>query len=312
MPSIADFHFPQMVWREGNKLLWNPIHKKALKNRPEERVRLRIIEALIAAGWSKHRISTEEALKVRESAGGRTDIICYDQDFRPQILVECKAESVPISSDVAEQTARYNRTVGAPYLLMSNGITDHWYEISDPQSLKQLPSPPDLLKPTSQHPERNFQYWKQRGFAGEKAQPNLRDWLTGTLNYFWLGQAEEPRFRFIGFNNSPTDMELSHYFKIKKLEECRIATGFLSTPFGGSRLFGVINQEKENVALVELNLDLLGDNTKPNGTLYWENGPANFNFRDFHAMEISHAHDTAVINKLPESLHKVYQHLSDE
>ncbi|MDZ7692239.1 MAG: hypothetical protein U5K69_14080 [Balneolaceae bacterium] len=68
---------------------------------------------------------------------------------------------------------------------------------------------------------------------------------------------------------------------------------------------------KENVALVELNLDLLADDTKPNGTLYWENGPENFDFRDFLAMEITHKHDPAVINKLPKSLHKVYQHLND-
>ncbi|MDZ7692240.1 MAG: type I restriction enzyme HsdR N-terminal domain-containing protein [Balneolaceae bacterium] len=173
MPSIADFHFPQMVWREGTKLLWNPIHKKVLKNRPEERVRLRIIEALIAAGWSKHRITTEEALKAQESPAGRTDIICYDQNFRPQILVECKAENVPISSDVAEQTARYNRTVGAPYLLMSNGITDHWYEISNQQSLKQLPSIPDLLKPTSQASRKRFSILETAGICRRKspAQP---------------------------------------------------------------------------------------------------------------------------------------------
>ncbi|NIT57520.1 MAG: hypothetical protein GWN00_15210, partial [Aliifodinibius sp.] len=62
MLSIAKHIYPRVVWRDREKKLWNPIHKKALKNLPEERVRLRIMEALIQRGWSKHRISTEEAI----------------------------------------------------------------------------------------------------------------------------------------------------------------------------------------------------------------------------------------------------------
>ncbi len=107
MPSVAESRYPQIVWREGEKRLWNPIHRKALKNLPEERVRLRTIEYLLDVGWSKHRISTEEAIGQIGDTSMRTDIICYTQQFVPKILVECKAEHIPISAKTAEQVARY-------------------------------------------------------------------------------------------------------------------------------------------------------------------------------------------------------------
>ena len=129
MKSIAVYTYPQIVWREGQKRLWNPIRRKPLKNRPEERVRLRIIEHLVRSGWSKHRITTEEAVGQLADTSMRTDIICYSQRFEPKILIECKAEHIPISDQTAEQVARYNQNVNAPYLMMTNGRADFWYEV---------------------------------------------------------------------------------------------------------------------------------------------------------------------------------------
>src|SRR6056297_527926 len=103
MASIAKHIYPRIVWRDRKKKLWNPIHKKALKNLPEERVRLRIMEALIQRGWSKHRISTEEAIGKLGDTSMRTDLIWYSQQFNPKLLVECKAEYVSISAKTAKQ-----------------------------------------------------------------------------------------------------------------------------------------------------------------------------------------------------------------
>ena len=278
MTGIAQHHFPRFVWRNGKKRLWNPIHRKALKNRPEERVRLRIIDALIEAGWSRHRISTEEALPTRGEPARRTDIICYDQAFNPRILVECKAESVPISSGVAEQTARYNQQVGAPFLLMTNGLRDYWYRVPGDKPPSPLEEPPEILNIPEQDPERDFGYWRERGFAGNKAGPGLREWLPEILNHYWSRNtvSASPRSRFIHFNNSPMEMELAHYFAITPIDEYNIATTFISTPFGGTRLVGVINREEENIALLEVNLDLAANGTRPNATLLSAAGPRTF------------------------------------
>lgn len=302
MPSIARHHFPQFIWRNGEKLLWNPIKKKGLKNRPEERVRLRIIEALVEADWSKHRISTEEAIAAADERG-RTDIICYDRNFTPKILIECKAENVPISSKVAEQTARYNRSVEAPFLLMSNGVSDFWYQITG-RHIQRLDTIPDILNTDNETPKKEFAYWRIRGFAGDKARPALRDWLEAALPVFWF--ETDGKARFLTFRHSPTDIGLTHYFKIFKPDENKIALGFLNTPFGGTRLFAIFNRDEENVGMIEINLDLLSDGRKPNSTCYSTTWSGNFYLQDYISFDIA-SFDKKLIRNLPVSLKAAFE-----
>lgn len=310
MASLARHHFPQFVWREGEKRLWNPIHKKALKNRPEERVRLRIIEALVEAQWSKHRISTEEKLRPKENPGGRTDVICYDQDFNPKILVECKAENVPISGNVAEQTARYNRTVEAPYLLMTNGLSDYWFRILNGQGPEQMETLPTLLNTPNRPPQRAFNYWRERGFVGEEAtDTGLRKWLTEVLNILWLNA--EADIRYIEFNNSPSDLELKHYFHVAQQGDNRVALGILSTPYGGTRLVAVINREGQNMGLIEVNMDLLAADTKPNATIYSEADPKNFDVGEVWPVDLSAHLDNQGPLDIPSRMNDIFDEFSN-
>lgn len=276
MKNIAAGHYPQVAWRSGHKKLWNPIQRKALKNLPEERVRLRILEYLIHSGWSKHRISTEEAIDLpQKETAHRTDLICYTKEFRPFLLVECKAENVKLSAQIAEQIARYNQKVGAPYLLLTNGRTDFWYQITEDASIQRLTEIPEQL-PSPQMPERDFSYWQQRGFAGKKANPALRKWLTPVLTKTFSKSDSAP-LRHLSFNNSPGDFDLNNYYRIFSLGGYRLALSFTATPFGGSRLVGILNRDGKNEAVAEINLDLLFDQRTPNATIYWAGGPENIN-----------------------------------
>ena len=300
MESIAKFEYPQIVWREGEKLLWNPIHRKALKNRPEERVRLRIIEYLTAAGWSKHRISTEEALKNYTQDTLRTDIICYTQDFDPKILVECKAEHIKLTEKTAEQVARYNRDVQAPYLLMTNGVQDFWYEISsEDRKVDLLDSVPEIL--ISDPSQKNdFEYWSKRGFTGNKAEPELRKWLNPFLEIY---KEDSQSIRYLQFKNSPSDLDLNNYYLISKSEqlpEAQIALCFLGTAFGGSRIIGILNSEGENKAVAEINLDLIFEGESPNASIYSAEGIQNIDVTE----QLQNASSANHIIKLLESIFK--------
>lgn len=277
MPSIAKHTYPRIVWRDRVKKLWNPIQKKALKNRPEERVRLRIMEALVRAGWSKHRISTEEAIGELGATSMRTDIICYTQQFEPRLLVECKAEHISISSKTAEQVARYNQKVGAPYLLMTNGVTDYWYAIRDGvQEIKELENQPDILAQEIVRPEFVFDDWKSHGFAGAKASHGLRKWFSEILPDLWLPRKSLP-IRFLNFSDGPSDVDLNHYYRIASVSEPRrLAITTLSTAYGGNRLVVILNQENENKAVLEINLDLLFDEKKGNCSIYSREGLSTF------------------------------------
>lgn len=270
MQSIAQFTYPQIVWKNGEKLLWNPIHRKALKNRPEERVRLRLIESLIQAGWSKHRISTEESIGTLGSSAMRTDIICYNQQFKPVILIECKAEHIPISSGTAEQVARYNQKVGAPFLMMTNGVFDFWYQFEDDKvkSLKEIPS----ILSDSINQNYLFDAWCKRGFAGSKAAPLLRKWVEQFLPKIWHG-VDHKSIQYLKFNQELTDLNLNHYYHIKSFSKTRkIALTTVDTPFGGTRLIAILNRNYQNKAVLEINLDLLFFEQNGNTSIYSEAG----------------------------------------
>jgi hypothetical protein len=281
MKSIAQNQFPITVWREGKKYLWNPIHRKTLKNRPEERVRLRIIESLIQCGWSKHRITTEEAIKDYAESNLRTDIICYNQEFEPQILAECKAENISLNSKTAEQIARYNQNVQAPYLLITNGSTDLWYQINiEEDKVESLDTLPHMLS-TPEITTGNFEYWNQRGFAGSKASPQLRKWLVPLLQQFHSGSMDT--VKYLQFNKSPSDLNLSHYYQIVAFGDRKIALTFLNTPYGGTRMIAILNEKGVSKAAAEVNLDLIFEREKPDTTIYSSEGLKNLTFSDHSA-----------------------------
>ncbi len=241
-------------------------------------MRLRVLEYLLCGGWSKHRITTEEAIDFpKRETSLRTDLICYTQKFDPFLLVECKAENIELSEKAASQIARYNQNIGAPYLLITNGVADFWYAIRKDEPVKALDNIPEVL-PRPVQAETNFNYWKTRGFAGAKAAPDLRTWLEEVLQRN-LSDENRAQLQFLSFKKSPVDIELSHYYHIYQLENNRLALGFLATAYGGSRIIGIINSNGRNEAVLEINLDLLLDGRAPNATIYRTGKTKNMDIR---------------------------------
>ena len=227
---------------------------------------------MVRSGWSKHRITTEEAIGRLADTSMRTDIICYSQQFEPKILIECKAEHIPISDQTAEQVARYNQNVNAPYLMMTNGRADFWYEV-DNHKVQQLPAMPAILNTEVRQPVYDFEQWQARGFIGSKASPELRSWLKVLLPDLWQPD-KMSRIQFLGFSQQLTDLDLSHYYHVKRIStRKKVAISTLNTPYGGSRLIAILNENGENRAVLEVNLDLLFADKKKNSTLYFQEGP---------------------------------------
>lgn len=61
----------------------------------------------------------------------RWDIVVYDSNFMPYILVECKAPQIKITHEVFMQISTYQSKVQAPYLILSNGIDHLIYQVDD-------------------------------------------------------------------------------------------------------------------------------------------------------------------------------------
>ncbi len=107
------------------RYLFDPIRKKWLVMQPEELVRQLIILYLQQEkNYNRNRIRIEMGLQVHE-LHKRCDILVYDNEMVPFLLIECKAPSVAVTQQTFRQIANYNLPLKVPYLLVSNGIVSY-------------------------------------------------------------------------------------------------------------------------------------------------------------------------------------------
>jgi hypothetical protein len=61
----------------------------------------------------------------------------------PLLVLECKASEVAITQKVIEQISVYNKTIGATYLCVTNGLKHYCWTFNEAQNnfdfLKQIP-----------------------------------------------------------------------------------------------------------------------------------------------------------------------------
>lgn len=101
------------------------LRKKRVVLTPEEWVRQHLIHYLVAhKSLAQGRLAVEVSLKVN-SLSKRADIVYYDQTLHPQLVVECKAPEVKLTSETVFQIATYNSQLNSKFLLISNGL-DHF------------------------------------------------------------------------------------------------------------------------------------------------------------------------------------------
>lgn len=67
----------------------------------------------------------------------RFDILVFDANKLPLILIECKAPYIDLTGDTLEQALRYNLVLKAKYIVISNGVSDFVW--GDEQRIEELP-----------------------------------------------------------------------------------------------------------------------------------------------------------------------------
>lgn len=117
--------------RDGKTFVLDPVRRKWVRLTEEEWVRQRLLGYLIArVGVPKGLIAVEKAFLYNRMSR-RADIMVFDRNGAPLILVECKAPDVPLTQAVFDQVGRYNVSVGARYILVSNGRLHYCYVPGD-------------------------------------------------------------------------------------------------------------------------------------------------------------------------------------
>ncbi|MDI3527215.1 MAG: hypothetical protein PWR03_1398 [Tenuifilum sp.] len=130
--------------QNGNRLIFDIVRKRFIALTPEEWVRQHIIHYLVYdLNVPIGLIGVEVGFNYNK-VNHRADIVVYNREGFPLMIVECKAPSVEISQDVVDQICRYNYILQAEYLLISNGIKHIVLQVDTENKWKVLDNFPNL------------------------------------------------------------------------------------------------------------------------------------------------------------------------
>jgi len=89
-------------------------------------VRQLFVQYLLESNYPKGRIAVEKELQLHGQKK-RFDLIVVDEQGKTFLLAEFKAPSVKITDKTITQISNYNVTLKAEELVVSNGISTHWF-----------------------------------------------------------------------------------------------------------------------------------------------------------------------------------------
>jgi predicted type IV restriction endonuclease len=129
---------------ENKVSIFDEIRKKFIILTPEEWVRQHVVQFLLdEKKYPKSLINVEKVLKVN-GLRKRYDIVVFNPDGSIFILIECKAPEIKIAQATFDQIARYNMTMKAEFLMVTNGLNHYFcqmdYENEKYSFLENLPN----------------------------------------------------------------------------------------------------------------------------------------------------------------------------
>jgi hypothetical protein len=131
--AMQKLNFPSYNFRfknsENKVAIFDEIRKKFIILTPEEWVRQHVVQFLLQEKkYPKSHINVEKLLKVNDLKK-RYDIVVYNSDGTINILVECKAPEIKIGQNTFDQIARYNLTLNAQFLMVTNGHNHYFCQM---------------------------------------------------------------------------------------------------------------------------------------------------------------------------------------
>lgn len=127
--SLPKLNFPFYEFRlretESIPEIFDEVRKKWVVLTPEEWVRQHTMKWLIDfKKYPASLLAVEKSIEVN-GLTKRCDIVAFNRDGNPVLIVECKAHDVEVTQAVFDQAARYNLTLNANLFLLTNGINHY-------------------------------------------------------------------------------------------------------------------------------------------------------------------------------------------
>ncbi len=129
---------------KGQNYIFDPLRKIWLLLTPEEWVRQNFVNYLVRIlGYPASLIALEKELLLNDLKK-RFDILVYNKEHQPWMLVECKAAGIKLNDAVLQQLLRYNISIPVSYIVITNGADTYSWQMDKGRvlSLKKLPDWP--------------------------------------------------------------------------------------------------------------------------------------------------------------------------
>lgn len=119
--SLPAFEY-KVKKQNGMTMIYDVIRKKYVALTPEEWVRQHIVHFLIGCkSYPASLIAVEKEIDLY-GLRRRFDLVCFDRQGEPFLIVECKAPTVELSQKVFDQVFGYNLIMAARYIAITNGV----------------------------------------------------------------------------------------------------------------------------------------------------------------------------------------------
>jgi hypothetical protein len=126
MDFIVPLSFPptplDLTRKSGKVFVKCLIRKKAILLTPEEWVRNHISSHIIKdLNYPVTVVGVEKSIQYN-GLTKRWDIVVFNSDFKPHLLVECKAPSIKLNEDTLKQVLSYQHQLNCELIVISNGL----------------------------------------------------------------------------------------------------------------------------------------------------------------------------------------------
>ncbi len=141
-------NYPEPVFNikkeNGKEFILDLLRKKWIALTPEEWVRQNFIQVMIQdSNYPASLIAVEKEIMLGEMKK-RFDILVYDTDHKPWLMVECKAAAVELNEKVFDQVLRYNQALPVSFLIITNGNATYGWQKKD-NELVEINSLPEII-----------------------------------------------------------------------------------------------------------------------------------------------------------------------
>lgn len=139
---VVQYPVPQFRIKNenGRRHIFDAIRKVWLLLTEEEWVRQNFVNYLIAQlKYPSTVIAIEKEIWLN-NLKKRFDILVYDKEHKPWMLIECKEPKVNLNEEVLQQVLGYNMSVPVEYIVITNGNTTvGWKRESELKLLNEMP-----------------------------------------------------------------------------------------------------------------------------------------------------------------------------